>query len=78
MNASQTGSDHYALSTHIAADHSAYHLSVDAGPYHVAYADVRPTCSSELQCGTGKSARVMSASTRASGIPNRSRYRTHF
>ena len=44
MNASQTGSDHpYALSTHVAADHSAYHVSVDAGPYRVAYADVRPT-----------------------------------
>ena len=33
----------YALSTHVAADHSAYHVSVDAGPYHIAYADVRPT-----------------------------------
>jgi hypothetical protein len=46
MNASQTGSDRYALSTHVAADHSAYHVSIDAGPYHIAYADVRPTCSS--------------------------------
>ena len=46
MNASQTGSDPYALSTHVAADHSAFHVSVDAGPYRVAYADVRPTGSS--------------------------------
>src|SRR5258708_33990229 len=46
MNASQPGSDRYALSTHVAADHSAYHVSVDAGQYHIAYADVRPTCSS--------------------------------
>ena len=43
MSASQTGCDPYALSTHVAADHSAYHVSVDAGPYHIAYADVRPT-----------------------------------
>ena len=46
MNASQTGSDRYALSTHVAADHSAYHVSVDAGPRHIAYADVRPSSSS--------------------------------
>ena len=45
MNASQTGSDPYALSTHFAADPSAYHDSIDAGPYHVAYADVLPTYS---------------------------------
>src|SRR6476661_3181351 len=29
MNASQTGSDPYALRTHVAADHSAYHVSID-------------------------------------------------
>ena len=46
MNASHTNSDPYALSTQVAADHSAYHVSIDAGPYHIAYADIRPTCSS--------------------------------
>jgi hypothetical protein len=45
MNASQTGSDPYALSTHVDADHSTYHVSIDAGPYHVAYADVLSTYS---------------------------------
>jgi hypothetical protein len=56
MNASQTGSDSYALSTTVAADHSAYHVSVNAGPYHIAYADVRPTCSTVeliIDVGTG-------------------------
>jgi hypothetical protein len=45
MNASLTDSDQYTLSTHVAADQGAYHVSIDAGPYHIAYADVRPTCS---------------------------------
>jgi hypothetical protein len=45
MNASQTDSDQYALSTHVAADHSLYHVSIDAGHNHVAYADIRPTSS---------------------------------
>ena len=45
MKVSQTGSDAYALSTHVTADHSAYHVSIDAGRCHVAYADVRHTCS---------------------------------
>jgi hypothetical protein len=45
MNASQTDSDQYALSTHVAADHGAYHVSIDAGRSHVAYADIRPTSS---------------------------------
>jgi hypothetical protein len=45
MNASLTDTDQYTLSTHVAADQGAYHLSIDAGPYHIAYADVRPTCS---------------------------------
>jgi len=44
MNASQTGSEPNALSTHVAADHSAYHVSVDAGPYHLAYVDLLRTC----------------------------------
>jgi hypothetical protein len=43
MNASHPDSDPYALSTHVAADHRAYHVSIDAGPYHIAYADIRPT-----------------------------------
>jgi hypothetical protein len=46
MNASHTDSDQYTQSTHVADDHSAYHVSIDAGPYHIAYADIRPTCSS--------------------------------
>ena len=46
MNASHTDSDPYALSTQVAADHSAYHVNIDVGPYHIAYADIRPTCSS--------------------------------
>ncbi len=46
MNASLTDSDQYTLSTHVVADQGAYHVSIDAGPYHIAYADVRPTCSS--------------------------------
>ena len=46
MNASHTDSDPYALSTQVAADHSAYHVSIDAGPYHIAYADIRATRSS--------------------------------
>ena len=46
MNASHTYSDQYTQSTHVAADHSAYHVSIDAGPYHIAYADIRPTRSS--------------------------------
>ena len=46
MNASQTDSDQYALLTHVAADGSAYHVSIDAGRYHIAYADIRPTSSS--------------------------------
>jgi len=71
MNASQTGSDRYALSTHVAADHSAYHVSIDAGPYHIAYADVRPTCSSvELSStsppGTPRPVCVAASSTRCS------------
>jgi hypothetical protein len=45
MNASQTDSDQYALSTHVVADHSVYHVSIDAGRNHVAYADIRPTSS---------------------------------
>ena len=45
MNASHTDSDPYALSTQVAADHSAYHVNIDVGPYHIAYADVRPTYS---------------------------------
>jgi hypothetical protein len=45
MNASQTDSDQYALSTHVAADHSLYNISIDAGHNHVAYADIRPTSS---------------------------------
>ena len=43
MNASLTDSDQYTLSTRVAADQGAYHVSIDAGPYHVAYADVLPT-----------------------------------
>jgi hypothetical protein len=46
MNASHTDSDPYALSTQVAADHSAYHVNIDVGPYHIAYADIRPTRSS--------------------------------
>src|SRR5258708_21954434 len=46
MNASQPGSDRYVLATHVGAEHSACHVSIDGGPYHIAYADVRPTCSS--------------------------------
>jgi hypothetical protein len=46
MNASQTDSHQYTLSTRVAADQGAYHVSVDAGPYHIAYADIRPTSSS--------------------------------
>ena len=45
MNASLTDSDKYTLSTHVAADHDGYHVSIDGGPYHLAYADVRPSCS---------------------------------
>src|SRR5262245_2842211 len=45
MNASQTNSDQYALSTHVAADHGAYHISIDAGRCHLAYADIRPASS---------------------------------
>jgi hypothetical protein len=45
MNASLTDSDQYTLSTRVAADQGAYHVSIDAGPYHIAYADVRPTYS---------------------------------
>ena len=45
MSASQTDSDQYALSTHVIADDSAYHVSIDVGRYHVAYADIRPTSS---------------------------------
>jgi hypothetical protein len=46
MNASHTDSDPYVLSTQVAADHSAYHVIIDVGPYHIAYADIRPTRSS--------------------------------
>ena len=46
MNASLTDSDEYTLSTRVAADQGAYHVSIDAGPYHIAYADIRPACSS--------------------------------
>jgi hypothetical protein len=46
MNASLTDLDQNALSTHVAADQGAYHISIDAGPNHVAYADIRPSFSS--------------------------------
>ena len=43
MNASLTDSDQYTVSTNLAADHDAYHVGIDAGPYRIAYADIRPT-----------------------------------
>jgi hypothetical protein len=46
MNASLTDFDQNALSTHVAGDHGAYHISIDAGPHHVAYADIRASSSS--------------------------------
>lgn len=45
MNAILTDSDRYSLTTQVDDDHNAYHLSIDAGPRHIAYADVRPGCS---------------------------------
>ena len=45
MNASLTDSDKYTLSTHVVGDQDAYHVSIDAGPYHIAYADIRSSCS---------------------------------
>ena len=46
MNASLTDFDQNALSTHVCAEQGVYHISIDAGPYHIAYADIRPSCSS--------------------------------
>lgn len=60
MNAILTDSDRYSLTTQVDDDQNAYHLSIDAGPRHIAYADVRPGCST-----------VSSVSTSPSGIPPR-------
>ena len=46
MNESHTDVDKYgALSTCIAAEHGEYEVSVDAGYHHVAFAHIRPSCS---------------------------------
>jgi hypothetical protein len=47
MNESHTDLDldGGALSTCVAADHGGYHVSIDLGHYHVAFADIRARCS---------------------------------
>ena len=60
MNASLTDSDQYTVSTNVAADHDAYHIRIDAGPYRLAYADIRPTRSSvelSIDVATGNPSR---------------------
>ena len=41
--ANRTDSHQHALSVHVATDQGTYHVGIDDGLCHVAYADIRPT-----------------------------------
>ena len=69
MKPIRTDSHQHALSVHVATDQGTYHVGIDDGLCHVAYADIRPTATGvdlalELAAGHHSPHRLVALSTR--------------